>query len=342
MCQFQAEQQAVADIIDTLNTTVGPPFIPFRDRLPYRTNDPETINKQYILLEFLEANNACTEENFIIFIAEPEKYADRANQVISEISSQIEIEDANDFRSRIPCNTTDPQLIEQQRTMLEFLISNGICTNENFEVFIADYENRKDEAEAIMNQFITSDSSDVVSEASSKIVDDQPSLDDQQSKPSTDEQQTKFYPLFYPDKAKEAYKKLKFNTTRRTRQFMGGFGADQYQIDAGQKEFGAKQCKECGLTYTAHEPEEEKLHKEYHNNLYILRFKGWIDEDVVERFPAWSPDGRIIKLTSSDHIRRRERVHEILKVVVDKELGFSSYILPDDYLVSSFGTSLSY
>lgn len=303
-----------------------PPFIPFRDRLPYRANDQETIIKQYILLDFLEANNICTEENFIIFIAEPEKYAEQANEIIAHISSQLEIEDANDFRSRIPFNTTDPQLIEQQGTLLEFLISNGICTNVNFDIFIADYENRKLEAEAIMNEFIVADSSDVVSEASSKTVYDQPIEDDAQSN---------LYPLFYPDKAKEAYKKLNVNTTRRARQFTGGFGAGQYQIDAGQKEFGAKQCNECGLTYTAHEPEEEKVHKEYHNNLYVLRFKGWIDEDVVGRFPDWSPDGRIIKVTSTDPIRRRERIHEVLKVVVDKELGFSSYILPNDYLVSS-------
>lgn len=276
-------------------------------------------------------NNICTEENFTIFIAEPEKYAEQANEIIADISSQLETEEANEFRSRIPFNTTDPQLIEQQNILLEFLISNGICTNENFDIFITDYDNRKSEAEAIMNQFIVSDSSDLVSEASSKTVDDQPTVEEQ---PVFDDEQQKLYPLFYPEKAKEAYRKLNLNTTRRTRQFTGGFGAGQYQIDAGQKEFGAKQCNECGLTYTAHEPEEEKLHKEYHNNLYVLRFKGWIDEDVVGRFPDWSPDGRIIKVTSTDPIRRRERIHEVLKVVVDKELGFSSYILPNDYLVS--------
>ncbi|KAL5292686.1 ESCO1 family protein [Megaselia abdita] len=326
---FEAEQLAVDNIIQNLNTTAEPPFIPFRDRIPYKTNEPETVNKQLIFLDFLEANNICTEENFTIFIAEPDKYADRANEIISQISSELEIEDANEFRSRIPYNTTDPQMIEQQRTLLEFLISNNICSNENFDIFIADYDNRKSEAEEIMNQFIVSDSSDLVSEASSRVCDGDQVVQDVQ--PTEDQQ--KLYPLFYPDKAKELYKKLNFTTTRRNRQFNGGFGANQYQIDAGQKEFGAKQCKECGLIYTVHEPEEEKLHKEYHNNLYVLRFKGWIDEVVVDRFPKWSPDGRIIKLTSNDPIRRIERVHEVLRVVVDKELGFSSYILPDYYVV---------
>lgn len=327
--KFQAEQDEVADIIQNLDTTISPPFIPFRDRIPYKTNDPETIEKQSVLLDFLEANNICTEENFTIFIAEPEKYADRANEIISEVSSQLEIENANEYRNRIPYNTTDPEIIEQQRTLLEFLISNNICNDENFEIFIADYENRKADAEAVMNQFIVSDSSDVVSEASSRVTNVEMSPENQ----SVEEQPPQFYPLFYPDKAKEAYKKLQIESTRKTRQFNGGFGANQYQIDAGQKEFGAKQCKECGLTYTVHEPEEEKLHKEYHDNLYVLRFKGWIDEDVVGHFPQWSPDGRIIKLTNSDPIRRRERVHEVLRVVVDKELGFSSYILPESYVV---------
>lgn len=306
-----------------------PPFVPFRDRLPYKTNDPETIEKQNILMTFLESNNICTEENFIIFIAEPEKYADKANEIISKISSDLEMEDANEFRKRIPYNTTDPQIIEQQKTLLEFLISNGICTEENFEIFIADYDNRKNEAAEVMNQFVASESTDG-SELSSNVEMEGVEI----LPPLNQEKEQKLYPLFYADKAKEAYKKLSFETSRKIRQFNGGFGANQYQIDAGQKEFGAKQCKDCGLIYTVHEPEEEKLHREYHDNLYILRFKGWIDEVVVGRFPEWSPDGRIIKLTHNDPIKRRQRIHEVLRVVVDKELGFSSYILPQEYVVS--------
>lgn len=50
-------------------------------------------------------------------------------------------------------------------------------------------------------------------------------------------------------------------------------GSEQYQIDAGQKEFGMKQCSQCGMTYSVHEPEDELLHLKYHNSFEILAFK---------------------------------------------------------------------
>lgn len=308
-----------------------PPFIPFRDRIPYKTNDPEVMANQLTLLEFLEANNICTEENFSIFIANPEENREKADEIVQEIMTGLEIQTANEFRERIPYKTTDPVIIEQQRTLLEFLISNGICTEENFEIFIVDYENRKDEAAEVMNRFVASDSTDGSELLEMEGVEALPVDREVEALPVDPE--PRYYPLFYADKAKEAYKKLDLNTTRKMRQFNAGFGANQYQIDAGQKEFGAKQCVECGLIYTVHEPEEEKLHKEYHDNLYVLRFKGWMDEKVVGNFPEWGVDGRIIKLTSSDSVKRRDRIIDVVKVVVDRELGFSSYIFPEEYVV---------
>lgn len=50
-------------------------------------------------------------------------------------------------------------------------------------------------------------------------------------------------------------------------------GNEQYQIDAGQKEFGMKQCAQCGMTYSVHEPEDELLHLKYHNSVEVLAFK---------------------------------------------------------------------
>lgn len=50
-------------------------------------------------------------------------------------------------------------------------------------------------------------------------------------------------------------------------------GNGQYQIDAGQKEFGMKQCAQCGMTYSVHEPEDELLHLNYHNSVDIFTFK---------------------------------------------------------------------
>lgn len=55
-------------------------------------------------------------------------------------------------------------------------------------------------------------------------------------------------------------------------------GEQQYQIDAGQKAFGLKQCPTCDMQYSVHEPEDELLHLKYHNSVNILSFKGWNNE----------------------------------------------------------------
>lgn len=49
-------------------------------------------------------------------------------------------------------------------------------------------------------------------------------------------------------------------------------GNDQYQIDAGQKNFGEKQCPECGILYQQGDPDDEIQHNEYHTNFQTLRF----------------------------------------------------------------------
>jgi len=38
-------------------------------------------------------------------------------------------------------------------------------------------------------------------------------------------------------------------------------------IDAGQKEYGAQQCLECGLLYDKTDPEDHVLHQEHHNRV---------------------------------------------------------------------------
>lgn len=58
-------------------------------------------------------------------------------------------------------------------------------------------------------------------------------------------------------------------------------GDNQYQIDAGQKEFGLKQCGQCGMSYSVHEPEDEILHMKFHNSIEILSFKVRNSELVI-------------------------------------------------------------
>jgi N-acetyltransferase len=48
-------------------------------------------------------------------------------------------------------------------------------------------------------------------------------------------------------------------------------GDNQYIIDAGQKKFGATQCKECHIVYQTCNPEDEMAHKKYHDSAHTLK-----------------------------------------------------------------------
>lgn len=52
-----------------------------------------------------------------------------------------------------------------------------------------------------------------------------------------------------------------------------GNSENQYQIDAGQKMFGATQCNECGIIYHIGDPDDENAHLNYHNSFKILKFQ---------------------------------------------------------------------
>lgn len=52
----------------------------------------------------------------------------------------------------------------------------------------------------------------------------------------------------------------------------GGGAEDQYQLDAGQKCFGATQCPECNVVYQLGNPEDENAHLNYHNSIRTLKF----------------------------------------------------------------------
>ncbi|XP_005180634.2 N-acetyltransferase eco [Musca domestica] len=341
---------------------IKPDYNEFIKRLPYNTTDPEIIERQHLLLDFLITNNICTEKNFTIFIADPDNHKEEAERIIDDLVMVVTGQQ-QDFRQKIPYNTTDPQLIAQQEAFLSFMEENALCTEENFDIFIANYEQRKEEADAILAQYmaldiklkdedemasssrvtyVTEESAPVGNEHAVTFIPTQNRCNQQQFTEvvvppvhspavSSNENTPKLFPIFYPGGGCQP---LSIPATKRKqpqRTWNAGFGQNQYQIDAGQKEFGAHQCKQCGLVYTAHEPEEEKLHRDFHASLHVLRFKGWIDEDIMAIFPEWGPDGRIIRLTETSPLKRKERLMDILKIV-DKELGFSSYIIPKTFM----------
>lgn len=100
-------------------------------------------------------------------------------------------------------------------------------------------------------------------------------------------------------------------------------GDQQYQLDVGQKEFGLRTCAQCEMQYSVHEPEDELLHREYHNRVKMLTFKGWNNERRVTQIFEWNPPGRIICVLESDSKAKKDRVKEIV-AMVDRDLGFAT------------------
>ncbi|KAG5328816.1 ESCO1 acetyltransferase, partial [Acromyrmex heyeri] len=122
-------------------------------------------------------------------------------------------------------------------------------------------------------------------------------------------------------------------TTKATKRNMqwqisakGGGAEDQYQLDAGQKRFGATQCPECNVVYQVGDAEDENSHLNYHNSVRTLKFNGWKNERVILEDPFTS--SRIILIEPHDPKQHWKKVLEIL-VVVDRDLGLADMNISD-------------
>lgn len=139
-----------------------------------------------------------------------------------------------------------------------------------------------------------------------------------------DRQSDKLFPIFHKDFRAAATKTPTFNTlSAKTAKDWIPIGDQQYQLDVGQKEFGLRTCPQCEMQYSVHEPEDELLHREYHNRVKILTFKGWNNERLVTQIPEWNPPGRIVCVLESDSKAKKDRVKEIV-AMVDRDLGFAT------------------
>ncbi|TDG53147.1 hypothetical protein AWZ03_000690 [Drosophila navojoa] len=292
------------------------------------------------------------DETVVDEIVEPESQQKTVSQslAVPEIEEPLVVPDPYEkYRQQLPYKTDDPAVIEQQTLLLEFLITNNICTDKNFEIFIADPDNHKEEATRIVDNLYTvvyADQLDLIEPEEQNYIkteiehvpgkDESPAVDIVDSNKAETislpvEPQAKLFPIFTQRLQPMPQKSTRHKANSSMRLMVGASGSNQYQIDAGQKAFGARQCQQCGLVYTVHEPEEEQLHREYHDSVHVLRFKGWIDEDIVAVYPEWSPDGRIIRLNERAPHARLQRLTELIKVI-DKELGYSSYIVPKTFV----------
>lgn len=73
------------------------------------------------------------------------------NDCVSTISFEDKYEK---YRQMIPYNTSDPEIQKRQETFLDLLITNDICTDENFKIFIIEPELHKEEMSSILDQLI--------------------------------------------------------------------------------------------------------------------------------------------------------------------------------------------
>lgn len=71
--------------------------------------------------------------------------------VAAENDVTIFTNDTEKYRQMLPYNTIDPEKINQQESILELLISNGICDDETFKIFIAEPDLHKDKASQILD-----------------------------------------------------------------------------------------------------------------------------------------------------------------------------------------------
>ncbi|XP_059607616.1 N-acetyltransferase eco [Phlebotomus argentipes] len=215
---------------------------------------------------------------------------------VDEIIAKVQSDPHDMFRKRLPYRTTDQEMIERQESILDLLISKGICTEETFKIFISEPEAHK--------------------EAAAKILDEMFVL-------TTEPVEEGVFPIFKRDFRAPEVASAK---ARQMRRLWKPIGAGQMQIDAGQREFGAKLCGECNLVYSVHEPEEEKLHWDFHSALNHINFRGWQTENVVLTVASWGAEGRVICVQSTDSQAKVNRVQRLLEVV-DKELGACPRVL---------------
>ncbi|XP_045119622.1 N-acetyltransferase ESCO2-like [Portunus trituberculatus] len=135
--------------------------------------------------------------------------------------------------------------------------------------------------------------------------------------PESPSKKVKHFPIFYPS---TRLADCKFPSSKNGISFKKSEMDDaQMMIDAGQKEFGAKQCPDCGLLYEVGNSSDDTSHKRYHNHLLTaLKYTAWKKERMVRE-----PDhlgGRVIEVSGQDSERWWEKVEEV-REVVDK-LGF--------------------
>lgn len=127
----------ISSIIDRLSS-------PSKDKARERTVITDKLTVPSLKLTETQAINAGRSN----FVEEIQTITGIRAQNISEPTENY---DVNKYRRMIPYETADPEKISQQESILELLITNGICDDETFKIFIAEPESHKEEASKILD-----------------------------------------------------------------------------------------------------------------------------------------------------------------------------------------------
>lgn len=286
----------------------------YRRMIPYNTTDAEKIDQQSSILELLVVNGICNYETFNIFIAEPELHKDKANEILDSLYCLIPNEsDANG------CVDSAEFIDEINDAPVVYATSDD--TQQTVSVNVLEPE-----AMIIGSIDAIEQSSNIEPPPSSPQAEN--TINPNVNETTVAESSTaKVFPIFQKNfgatQSKSNDANTSFSALNKSTNQWRPIGNQQLQIDAGQKSFGVRQCTQCNMEYSVHEPEDELLHLKYHNCVDALAFKGWTNEHIVTQILEWNMDGRIIYVSENDSKAKKDRVKEILEMV-DRHLGFAA------------------
>lgn len=283
-----------------------------RTRIPYNTTDPAKISQQLAILDLLVVNGICNDETFTIFIAEPDLHKDKANEILDNLYSVVPMEFQNgegaDYWNADIETTYVPITADERQQIVTPKSAETASSSAAIAAASMGVRSAGDGGECS-----TSMAWPTSTQGSQGLSANDTAM------PST----SKVFPIFEKNfgaaEAKRAAQSPSTATKRAAREWRP-IGDHQFQIDAGQRNFGMRKCTQCNMQYSAHEPEDEMLHLRFHNCVEALSFKGWANERVVAEVPEWSLDGRIICVYETDSKAKRDRVKEMLDLV-ERDLG---------------------
>ncbi|XP_076395517.1 establishment of cohesion isoform X2 [Megachile rotundata] len=165
-----------------------------------------------------------------------------------------------------------------------------------------------------------------IKDISTPKTDENISTNSKDKKSDENESEHKYYPLFnkghstnkvFNEIDNKSIHNVKENRNWQLSVKLNG-GENQCLLDAGQKNFGATQCMECGVVYQIGDPEDENAHLNYHNNKKTLKFSGWKTERVIMEDLLTS--SRVILVEPDDPKQCWKKVADVLEYV-DRDLG---------------------